>query len=273
MRFTHHRAAALGSVTLAASLALSTAPAAVAAQAGASSPGSPRLTSALGVAISENTATVNRDGSVSLTGTYTCADTAGTRMAQLHIHLTAQNNAVGSTDVSVPCQVGSGHWSATVAPAAGSPARFAKDVPAQAHVTLAPNGTTGQRATDEAILLARTLHVTTDPVVTANSDGSSTLSGTYGCSADTPTVNLDAQLTKDTATEESVGVAVLQLACPAVNQPWSATINHTARQAVQRAGSGGEADATVTDLHRLMSSNSQDMYRESVGARTESTVD
>jgi hypothetical protein len=188
---------------------------------------------ALDVWFTQGSAKVNSDGSLAVTGTYTCTDDKITQ-AQLRIDLTAENNAEGSTGLQGPCGVTNAPWNATIVPDAGS-AAFAKGVPTEAHATLTLDDSTGEESKDDAILLAQTLFLRTDAGVTLNDDGTATMSGTYGCSADAPTADITADLDDETADDDATGATVLQVPCPANNKAWSATIPRTAAKPARRS--------------------------------------
>ncbi|TQF05617.1 hypothetical protein E6W39_29540 [Kitasatospora acidiphila] len=234
MRFTPHCALALGSVTLAAALVVPTAQATV-AQASAPDPGGPEsrieiLGTTLDLSITQGTATVNSDGSVSLGGTYSCNDPSDTRKARLRIDLTAQNDARGSISLSGPCRASNAPWNATVLPDPDSPL-FARGVPVEAHATLTLDDPTGQ--TDERITVAQTLFAATDPVGAPNNYGGTALSGTYGCSHDSPTIDINAELADAFAAWEDAGIAILPVPWSAADSPWNITITPRGRQAAQ----------------------------------------
>lgn len=258
-----HCALALGSVTLAAALVVPTAQATV-AQASAPNPGGPEsrieiLGTTLDLSITQDSATVNSDGSVSLAGTYSCNDPSDTRKARLRIDLTAQNDARGSISLSGPCRASNAPWNTTILPDPDSPS-FAKGVPVEARATLALDDPTGQ--TDERITVAQTLFVATDPVGAPNNYGSTTLPGTYGCSNDTPAVDINAELADAFADWEDAGIAILPVPWSAANRPWSITSTPSGHQAAQGTWLPAGVRKAMADAARHSTQCQEDVITE-----------
>ena len=171
----------------------------------------------LDVRITQGSASVAGGTSVSFKGTYTCNDASGAHDVTI-VAVLDQGNANGGhqATVIVPCQVTNGAWSATV-PFSG--VKTGTEIDAQATVT-----DNDLQATAQARLISHTAFVSLNPTETVNSNGTVTISGTYGCS-DTETGDILATLNRiQTGGAAAVGVAALTAACPASAAPWSATV-------------------------------------------------
>jgi len=200
------------------------------------------------VKITQGSASVAGGDSVEFKGTYTCNDTAGAHNVAIAVVLD-QGNANGGHEatVNVPCQVTNGAWSVTV-PFSG--VKTGTEIDAQA--TIDDNDL---QATAQARLIEHTAFVTVNPTETVNSDGSITISGTYGCS-DTETADIIASINRiQTGGAASIGVAAVTANCPATNATWTAKATLASMPTSSTGTLEQSFDATWGDGHaRILSS-------------------
>lgn len=172
----------------------------------------------LNIAITQGSASVVGGTSVKFKGNYSCNDSLGAHNVTITVTVGQGNGNGGrSTTLNVPCQITNGVWSVTV-PFTG--AKSSSEIDAQAHVV-----DNYLRATADARLITHTAFIATNPTASVSSDGTVTLTGTYGCS-DTETADVIAEVNQIQAGgAASVGVAAFTVACPATNAPWSANVS------------------------------------------------
>ncbi|MCC9305525.1 hypothetical protein LN042_00075 [Kitasatospora sp. RB6PN24] len=187
------------------------------------------------------TATLNSDGSVAISGNYSCWDDSGIQQAQLRVDFTSANGAHGSTAMTAPCDGGGAPFTAVAYPDPGSTA-FTKSSSVEAHATLTIDQATGEEATDEATLFVEPRTLRADPVVN-NADGTRTVGGTYSCTAATPDTTLTYTIADDSPNADYAGTAMLQLPCPAVEKAWTITITRNLQLPGNAPGTPGAPGA------------------------------
>ncbi|HWG24245.1 hypothetical protein [Actinospica sp.] len=200
------------------SATLLTAMLAMSAGTASASAAAPRVAAGdLNIAITQGSATVVSGTSIKFKGTYSCNDALGAHEVTIAFAVGQGNGDGGHTaTLNVPCQVTNGVWSATV-PFSGI--KTSAEVDAEA--TVVDNYL---RATADARLVAHTAFIKANPTATVNSNGTVTISGTYGCS-DTETADVIAEVNQIQAGgAAAIGVAAFTVACPATNAPWSSNV-------------------------------------------------
>ncbi|HTJ70872.1 MAG TPA: hypothetical protein VL551_25245 [Actinospica sp.] len=191
---------------------------AMSAGAASASAAAPRVAANdLNIAVTQGSASVVGGTSVSFKGTYSCNDALGAHDVTITVAL-GQGNAHGghTATLNVPCQQTDKAWSVTV-PFSG--AKAGTEVDAEATIV-----DDYLRATADTRLIAHTAFIKANPTASVASDGTVTLTGTYGCS-DTETGDVVAEVNQIQAGgAAAIGVAAFTVACPATNAPWSANV-------------------------------------------------